>query len=712
MLCCGMVIAFAEDKILIKADSLNNATKDNKVLATGNVKFIKNDYTILSEKIIFDRKDKKIIFDGKTKLLDIDKNNIFAENGEISDDISEGIFNNAGIILNNGISLISPTINKKNNKYSMKKCIFYFCKNNDLNIELPYDKIKKEIGRLDKQPLSLYSSNSRLDKDKKKIYFENVFLKFFNVPIFYLPYFSTSAGLRKNVSGLSNPRVLSSSSYGFGAEASLLLYLLEDNLLLKTTPTFYTRHKNILVNNKISYHKENKFLYDLNYAFAFDNGASENIKNVNGIREIDENGYKKYKDYINFNLKQKFNDRFFYVTNFYDTSDNYLLRDYLDDYSEFLNSNFLLFKGFFEYDFLKIDILRTRMIRERENENVLDNPSEVVNVEYFYNKNLYEKNNSNLDLNIDFDLSSVFDHDGDEYGRSSVDINLNYNKLLNDLLLEFNIDLHHNNYSYLYANKIEGESKNRTIIDFNLNVNHTIIFDKISIQPIVQYYYNNSNEKKIFTDKDSKSSMLNITNIFSANRYSGHDLFEYGTRINYGIELTASIGGYSIELITAQGYKSDMNTEYGIENFRDNYSDILNGFNIINADNTISFSLSNAIAKDTLQIKRQEFIFNLLYKKIELETTYSLSRFVDEISEFTPEEQLNIVANYRLNSNLKFGIEINNDLERKKTISLKTNIIFEGSCLKLELSARKYDYSDFDKQQNGWNFNVSLRIKN
>jgi LPS-assembly protein len=441
---------------------------------------------------------------------------------------------------------------------------------------------------------------------------------------------------------------------------------------------------------------------------ALDNGASKNIKDSNNESEIKSGAYREYRNYLNLKARQKFDDKFFYFGDFHNISDRYFLRDYADNYDEYLNSNFTIFKGFFDYDFLKIGGLKTVIIREGNDRKELDNPDEVLNVEYFYNKKLYEGDNwGNLSLNIDSSLNNVFDDDRDEFDRLSTDVNINYSNLISDLLLDFNIDLYHDKYFYFIDKNYSSGGQNRTVIDFNLNLNYNLSFDYITIQPIFQYYYNNSSDSRIFTDKDSKSSMLNITNIFSANRYNGYDLFEYGSRVNYGLELSTSIGNYGFEFVVAQGYKSDVNKDRPIENFEDNFSDILSGFNIVNADNSASFSFLNILNREDLSVERQDFILNLLYEKFELESDYALLNSKDNITE----EQLSFTTRYKLSRTLKIGLEMNNDLERKRVTSVKTNLIFEENCVRLELSARQHNYVD-SNGQNNWSFNASLRIKN
>jgi LPS-assembly protein len=704
---------YAYGRTVIRADSIISSKEEEKITADGNVEFVKNNYKIISEKIFLNRRDKKISFGGKTKLMDATGNNVFAESGEMSDDASFGTFNDAGILLNSGVTIISPSIEKRNERYSIKRCKFYFCKENNLSMSDPYSVIKKNVKKLNRQPISLYSFKSTIDREKEKIYFNHVFVRFFNVPIFYLPYFSTSAGFRKNVSGLSTPKILNDGNYGFGVELPYNLFLLEDNLRIGVVPTVYAKRRNAALNNKISY-RNNNFFTELNYAAVFDRRASKNLKNLRMETEETEGVGRNYRDYANFRAEHKISDKFFYFVDFRDAGDRYILRDYFGNYDEFLNSNFLLFRGFNEYDFIKFSGLRTATIREKTDEAVLDNPQYVANAEYFLNRKIYRGERKSFDFNFDGAANTVFDEDRNELDRLSTDFNFNYSQLLGDLFLEAGVDAYHDKYAYLLDKRGGlGDDGNRTITDINLNLDYNFHYKNFAATPIFQYYYNNNSKRSgIFTDKDSKNSIFNITNIFSGNRYSGYDLYETGSRVNYGLELSMLSSNYNFELTTAQGYRSNVDKSHPIENFGENFSDILGGFNIISLDNNFSLSYLNIIDKNSSEIVRQDFILDFLYKKLELEMGYALLDRIDEVGGGKiSERQLNLLAKYELGGGFKIGLELNNDLEKKKMTVLKTNLIFEENCLALELSAKRYNYVD-SVDQNGWNFNLSMRINN
>ncbi|MDR0571435.1 MAG: LPS assembly protein LptD [Rickettsiales bacterium] len=706
------IVLASDNKIVIKADSLSKSKKQNNVSASGNVEFIKDKYKIISEKVVFNKGEKKILFTGKTKLLDTENNNIFADSGEVSDDIESGVFNNAGIILNNGLFIIAPSINKDGNKYFLKKCKFYFCKNNDLNIDLPFDSIKKEADKISKQPISVYSLKSTMDKDKEKIHFNHMFVRLFNIPVFYLPRFSTSAGFKDNISGVSNPKILTDGSYGIGIELPYNLYLLGDKLRLKITPTFYFRHKNILLENNFNYKKDN-FFTSLYYAFASDRGASKNITNINSITEIGEGKYNNYRDYINLKIQHKFNENFFYFSEMYYTNDSYFPRDYLNNYDNFLNSNFLLYKEFNSRNFLKVTGLKINTIRERADAKILDNPREVVNIKYFHPILLYGGENRTLNLNFDSSLNTVFDREKNEFDRFSININLNYSYLLNNLLMEYNVDLYQDNYMYFIDKKSElTGNENRSVLDFNVNLNYNLYAGSVNIRPIFQYYYNNSNKNNLFIDKDSKNSTLSITNIFSGNRYGGLDLFEYGTRINYGVEMSAFIKNYNLSFMTAQGYKDKVNSDYKIDYFEENFSDILNELSIYDSYNDISFGYLNVLDKTTLRVKQQNFLLNFSRERLDFEISYIFLKHTDAVllNRFA-KHQLNLLAQYKINSDFRIGVDLNEDLERKKLAFIKTNLVFERNCLEIELAIGRYNYIGSNDKR-GWNFNISMRIKN
>ena len=137
---------FAQDKTVINADNLISNKQKSSISAKGNVQLTRDRYKVFADEVTYDNANKKIYLKSKTKLIDTDNNNIFADEGVISDDMLRGEFKNAGIILNNGISIVSPRIIKENDdKYNIGQSNYYFCPNKNLNIDLSYDEIVREI---------------------------------------------------------------------------------------------------------------------------------------------------------------------------------------------------------------------------------------------------------------------------------------------------------------------------------------------------------------------------------------------------------------------------------------------------------------------------------------------------------------------------------------------------------------------------------------
>lgn len=697
----------SNEAIVIKADTLKTDKKNLTIKAKGNVEFSKNEYKINADEVEYNKKQKKIYLNKRAKMTDNAENKIFAESGEVDDDIKKGEFKNAGIILKNGVSITSPKVKKESDDiFVSEKANFFFCKDEGLNIDLSYEDIQKEMRKLNKQIVSISSKSSTINREKSKIYFNHAFLKVFNIPIFYIPFFSTSSGLKERASGMTSPKVYNTRAYGTAVSLGYRWYLL-NNLQFMIKPTIFTKG-NFLINSEFGFEsKKFNILADMYY--ARDKGKSKSILNDDDINEFDEGEYRNNRYYLNFEINGIFDNDFFYKSNINFMSDNYFLRDYLRDYDNFLNSDASVYKGFEDSSFLKFSALDIKQIRETSNKPFLDNPDFVYDLNYYKNFLLFNGDNSNINFNIDTTFINVINDNKDEYDKFNFTANLNYNTLVFGGLLESNIKLLNDYYfDFFGSNGNIERNRNRTIPEFSLKYQRPIFFNNISIKPIIEYYYSyNPNNNKNFFDKDSKESILSINNIFSDNRYSGNDLLEFGNRINYGLDIDIDLDIAIFNFTIAQGYRDKINKQYQIANFEEHVSDVLTSFNI-KFDN-LYFDYIGTIDKEEGNIKRNELLMEYTGDKFNISSTFVYADNGKNGINTENQRQLNIEAKYKIDRRFSFATEINNDLKHNKITYIENSLIFQESCVRIELGAKKHNYID-SNERSGWDFSFSLRM--
>lgn len=689
--------------IIIEADTITSNKQQKGYEAKGNVKLSRDIYKITSDKIIYDDEKKQIFLKSRAKLTDANNNNIFADEATISKDMSTGEFKNAGIILNNGISIVAPIIEKKdNNTYFMKESDYYFCPNENLNIDLSYDEIIKQIKKEKLQLFSIHSKQSNIDKNKNKIILKHIFIRFLNIPFFYLPYITSSKPFNTRVSGLSSPSIHKNSSYGTFITLPFKFYFF-DNLDIKFEPNIYL-DRNFLLNSNIKYGNEN-FWFNFNLNYANDNKKSQFFKNDFNITEINEGNYKNDRFYLSINSSRLLKNNAFFYTNLNFTNDSYFLRDYFDNYDKILKSNFNLIKIFDEKNFgyVNFETLAYQRIREEKKLNEYNNPYLVPNIYFSRKFDIFSSYRKMITFNNDLMLSNIFNKQNNGYTNFSYFSNLKYNTIVNNLYMESNVNLYLDTYKVYDFTYLDNKNYDKSELtpEFDFKMEIPLNFYGFFIKPKIQYITSYRDNSDII-NLDSKDSELTINNLFSNNRYSGYNLVEKGNRINYGIEAELGTKFGDLNLVMGQGYKDKIDKKYKITNFENNVSDILSG--IYYRYNEIYINYLSNIDSKNYNLNRQEVTLEGEFSRFLINASYvKLNKNKDE--------QLNFYIKYKLTDKISFDSEVNDNLKYNKITMFENRLIYEDGCFKIQFSVRRNGYID-SKEKDNVSFNFNFRLKN
>ncbi|MDR1494742.1 MAG: hypothetical protein LBI29_01745, partial [Rickettsiales bacterium] len=132
--------------LIIEGGRINSKIRKSVVSIDGGVKITRGKYNITADSITYDKENGKIYLNKKIRMKDGAENNMFAEKAELSANLTEGTFENAGIILGDGISIVSEQMEKEDDyNYFGHNSNYYFCPNRELNIDLSYDDLMAQI---------------------------------------------------------------------------------------------------------------------------------------------------------------------------------------------------------------------------------------------------------------------------------------------------------------------------------------------------------------------------------------------------------------------------------------------------------------------------------------------------------------------------------------------------------------------------------------
>ena len=696
---------FAESKTVINADTLTSSRAKSEISAKGNVQLTRDKYKVFADEVVYDNAENKIYLKSKTKLVDTENNNIFADEGVITDDMTYGEFKNAGIILNNGISIVSPEIKKENNdKYSIGKSNYYFCPNKNLDIDLPYDEIVKEIKENKKQIFSISSKGSVIDKEKDKIYLKHAFINFFNIPIFYIPYISTSRPFYTKTSGFSSPSFNSSSEYGYSISIPYNLYL-NDKFSLSIEPEIF-QHGNFLLTNNFIYNGDN-IDFSMDFYYAFDNDQSKDLLNDDYISEAQEGKYNTSRFFYSMSGNGFLGRNLFFNLDFNIVNDVYFLRDYYNNYDKFLQSDFDITK-IYNNSYISFNNAAFQEIREKQYSYTFENIYYVPNLEYYFKQDIFEGYGQAANFELLSNVKNIFNDDNDGFLNVSLAPKLNY-KFIDNFFnyFEINAALNFDSFNYLASShfndeyRFNPELELKTIIPF--------YFDNFSIRAKIQYFLSDYNNVEV-ENFDSFDSELTINNLFSSNRHNGYNVIERGSRLNYGLEAdwVNNFGRFNFSI--AQGYRDDIDNEHKILNFEDELSNILLGF-YYNYDNITINYLSN-INKTNYNIDRSELLIESYFKNLTFSGSYiKLLRYEDGgFEKYIREEQINFTLNYKFNRYIFTELTMNTNLEYDRITLFDIALGYEDECFRIQASFRKSSYID-SSNDDSTSFNLTLRLK-
>ncbi|MDR1425714.1 MAG: LPS assembly protein LptD [Rickettsiales bacterium] len=697
------------DVFIIEGGKASSMIKNSTFSIDGGVRITRGEYNITSDSVTYDRENGKIFLDKKIRMEDGGKNKMFAEKAELSANLNRGVFENAGIILDRGISIVSERMDKDDDyNYFGYSSTYYFCPNRELDMDLSYDDIMAQIESNKIQIFSIYSRKSHVDRNRKRIYLDNVFLRFFNIPFFYLPHLTSSRELDIRVSGLSSPSLSKKSYYGYGFSIPIKLYFL-DNLDIMLEPLLYQK-LNFLLNSSMRFSRSEKFYMNFLGSYIYDNGQSKDIKNSGNISEQQEGVHKNVRMMCRSTVGAILDKETYLRGNMGYAADPYVLRDYFNDHRETLESNLSLFK-ITGKGYSKLDILSFQQIREHNNAGIAETPHFLALMEHSYASDGLSEGR-NLRFYADASLVETLDSFRDshrKYGRFSSKFALRHRNLWGGAHVDSNLALYSDfYYKITRREEMANSAISRIYPEFSMVLAYPVlVWDKIIINPKLQYFVSRGECIDIL-GIDSKNSELSINNLFSANRYGGNDILESGHRISYGLQASSNtmIGDFNVGL--NQSYRNLIDGAHRINFFGDRFSHLIATFAYSSGGVYISY-LSYLNSK-SFGIDGKDMFLRFNSRRLSAGVFYRY-RASDFRATGESKSQTSLQINYRLDEKIRFHLELGGNSKFHEATNLEVGLIYEDDCYLTRLTVARRNFNNFfDKNDASINFH--FRIKN
>ncbi|MDC3085891.1 hypothetical protein OA342_00955 [Pelagibacteraceae bacterium] len=649
----------AEQKIKIYADKINIDEVDQRIIASGDAIAInENKIKVKSDKIIYNKENKNLNAFGKVIINDESKNTFFLDELSSSDNLNEVNGTNLKARLHDGSRIVGKSYKKENEISIIEDTEYTPCLENDYLIKnCPGWKLKSK---------KIYHDNKT-----KTIHYDHAQIQLFNVPVFYLPYFSHPDPSVEKRSGFLMPTIQTDDQLGDTFSIPIFLNL-ESNKDLTFTPNIQT--------------KTNDF-YNINYRHL-----NETLKlDLNAsIDDNDDNGGTSNHLFFDSEIFNPFGTLKAYLMT--SNNDTYMRKNKIN--------NLTVLKSGFDFEretkeiFFSVESNGYKHLTSQDNQWEYLYPNVVYNINDIEN-NFYQ---GNVSLNNTFSFRKNLNETYETIASSQLD--------WNNQIIHKNSGLISNNEANLRITSIsvdEKSKKNTNNVRFYPQLSSKISFPLLkksslfnqTLTPVVM---------PIIAPFNNYTSSITVTNsnLFSSNRATSITEWESGPRINYGLEWFINAkNGINTKSIIGQSYRFNKDNE----NTDNEISDYFFDSNIILNSNNYLYS-SLIIDRNDLKTKSLSANSFNLFGDLIIAANYDYTSGKYD----SPSEQIALGGKYNLEKNLFIKFTGSKNLDTNKNIGYQYGVLYENDCLGIDFNYYRDLTKDRDiEESDGLSFTIVLK---
>ena len=657
LLCYNIINA--EEKIKIYADEVSVDKIGEKIIATGDAVAINEDNVkIKSNQLTYDKSKNFLEAKGNVILIDQSDNGFFLDELNASDNFNIISGKAVKARLHDESRIVGSKFEKKDAISIVENAEYTPCtEENYLIKNCPGWKLKSK---------KIYH-----DTENRTIHYDHAQLQLFNIPVFYLPYFSHPDPSVKKRSGFLMPTIQTDNQLGETFSIPIFLNL-SSNRDITFTPNIQTAGNNF-------YNFNYRHLNDL-FDLEINSSIDDNDDNTGTSNHLFFES-KIINPYGNLNTYLK-------TTN----NDTYMRKNKIN--------NLTVLKSGIEFDrevndtFFSIETIGYKHLTTEGQQweylypNIIYDITNIDNNIYSGNVSLNNKLSFRKNLNENY------------VSLASSQINWSNQKINKNFGLIFNNEANLRVTSISIDEKSRSDTSNiRIYPQYSLKISYPLLkssslFNQTLtpiIMPIVAPY-NNYTEAQTVTN----------SNLFSTNRATSISEWESGPRINYGIEwFINSVKGTDIRTVIGQNYRFNKLSDDTASEISDYF---INSNININSENYLDSSL--IIDRDDLKIRSLnantfnrfgDLIFALNYD-------YTSGKYS------APAEQVAIGGKYELENNLFIKFTGTKNLDTNKNIGYQYGILYENDCLGIDFNYYRDLTKDRDiEESDGFSFTVVLK---
>ncbi len=674
-----------EVEIHFSADEIENNDTQQTIIAKGNVNIIRENLTLIADKVIYNQKEDVVTAVDNVILVEEDGNVVFSDYIELTDQMTAGHMKNIKIIMKDKTRIAATKARKMTNDNKVMEQVVYS----------PCDVCQN------KQPLwQIKASKVKHDAEAKNINYNNAFLEIKGIPVFYTPYFSHPDPTVKRRSGFLIPS-FGSNSYLGAAFTPRYFWNISDHEDITYAPMITSDHG---------------IVQDLHYRKYFYKGYLDAQGTY--MKDSDKN-----KDRGSLFLTGRYELNDYWVS---DLDINYASdRTYLKDLSlpkqddSWLSSSLKL-QGFDNRNYASLEGYYYQFISTVLKE--VDKPYVIpyLNYENYGNVGKYGAYTKTT-------LNSAFIHREEENSSQRLSMinswNLPYTspygekyKLVASVKSDiYNIDDYVNNKGETFDGGV-ARIFPQLGAEWKLPFIRATQTSRQILEPTVVAVLapNGGNKEDKIPNDDSLDVEFDDTNILDLDRYPGYDRNDTGSRISYGFNWSAygnSTGRTSAFL--GQTYSFRKNESFNEDDMQEGYfSDYVGRINA-SPSNFLDLDFRFRLDKDSLEFKYNELSSSIGPDMLRAYISYIYLKGKNNNynNRYSERKELYTALTAKLTRDWSVRIYNRQDLTKQGgSLEHGGSLIYEDECFAMFLNANRDDSDDPD-YEGDISFTVNFVLK-
>jgi LPS-assembly protein len=673
--------------VLFKADNLRHDRELGVIVATGHVEFNQDERTLIADTVTYNQRLDTVIATGNVSFLEPTGDVMFADYIELSGNMKDGIASGIRLRLSDNTRIAAVGARRIGGRRTeMRKAVYSPC-----------EPCRKDPSRAPLWQIKAYEVTR--DLDTLEVEFKDAFLEFYGVPVAYVPYLSAPDPSVKRKTGFLVP------SYGSDSELGTIVrvpyYIAISPQQDATVTPIYTGNEGPVLLAEY----RNRFVGGL---FA-GRGSVTQASTVEGDDQ--------YRGHFNGGAKFDINDTWRGGIHASFASDDTYLRRYDFDTETVLTSRAFI-EGFRGRNYAVANAYYFQDLRSNVQQNTV--PLAIPDIDYNF---VGEPGALGGRWSLDANVLALTRGIGTDSRRLSLKTGwrLPHTSRTGELYTlhgSLQTDAYWVNQtqdpddSTQTLSGVTGRFFPQVGLDWRFPlVRHGRQFATV-IEPIAGVIIgpNGGNPDKI-PNEDSLDFELDDTNIFEANRFTGVDRVDGGTRVYYGMRgsIHGSETGYATAFI-GQSYQFRSNSLFaegsGLE---DNFSDLVGRVALV-PQKYLKMLYRFRVDNDNLNPRRNEIIATAGPRLLNFGTRYLFIEGQEASDAFPYREELSLTATSQITDRWSFHANTLRDLETGKDRSHMFRLSYNDSCFIFNMSFTRSFTQDRDiKATDTIFFNFTLK---